>query len=246
MEEITIIDTVGSTNSALSELVASGDLQSGFMLMARCQVNGRGQRGNSWESAPFLNLTASMLLRPRQTEPSDQFYLTMVVSLGVIDTLTQLLPDANWAIKWPNDIYCDDRKIAGILIENVLMGNHFGYCIAGIGLNINQTIFTSNAPNPVSLRTIAGREFTIDQVAADLRRAVVHRFDQLESGGGSGLRVDYLEKLFRRGIASTFIHNDQTIRAVVIGVDEYGRLMLTNLADGVVVVAAFKEIAYQI
>lgn len=214
--------------------------------MARSQTHGRGQRGNSWESEPSKNLTASIFLRPEQTEPADQFFLTMVVSLGVIDTLTGLLPEEKWAIKWPNDIYWHHRKIAGILIENVLLGNDFGHCIAGIGLNINQTLFVSSAPNPVSLCTIAGRQFNIDMVAAGLQRAVVRRFIQLEEGGGAGLKNDYLDKLFRRGIESIFIINDMSISAVINGVDEYGRLVLTNTADGAEIVAAFKEIAYQI
>lgn len=116
---------------------------------AEFQTAGRGQRGNSWESAVGENLTFSILLKPHKFLSTRQFELSEVVALGVVNYLASKGIDAK--IKWPNDIYVGDKKICGILIENVLSGDTLSVCIAGIGLNLNQRVFRSDAPNPTSV-----------------------------------------------------------------------------------------------
>lgn len=122
---------------------------------AEFQTAGRGQRGNTWESAVGENLTFSILLKPTNFLSTRQFELSQVVALGVVDYLATHGIEAK--IKWPNDIYVGDRKICGILIENVLSGDTLSVCIAGIGVNLNQTVFRSDAPNPTSLLIELGR-----------------------------------------------------------------------------------------
>lgn len=245
-EEIRFVRSVTSTNTVLHGLVSGGEAGNGFMLVAHSQSEGRGQRGNSWESTPGENLTVSMVFQPTRLEPADQFMITKVVSLGVIDLLQKLIPDAPWRVKWPNDVYYSDRKIAGILIENVIVGNNFGHSVAGIGLNINQEVFVSDAPNPVSLIQISGKHYDVAGLAVDLRQCLLGRFAQLESGRWPLLNEGYLNLLFRRGEEAVFLYDGVYIKAVITGVDDFGRLLLRRTDNNQAIVAAFKEISYVI
>ena len=143
-----------STNTYLQQLDADRHLPEGYIAYTDTQRAGRGQRGNSWESQPGKNLTFSLLLRPEHIPANQQFLLSQAVSLAATDVLNRYA--SGFSIKWPNDIYWEDKKIAGILIENVLSGSTFARSIVGIGLNINQERFISDAPNPVSLFQITG------------------------------------------------------------------------------------------
>lgn len=120
------------------------------------QTAGRGQRGNTWESAAGKNLLFSIVVRPEEVPVSQQFVLCELISVALCDVLAQYTTDIR--IKWPNDIYYKDHKICGILIEHDLEGMHISRTIIGVGLNVNQAAFTSNAPNPVSLSQILGHE----------------------------------------------------------------------------------------
>ena len=226
MVNIRIIEVAESTNTSLSQLLQNEQLPSGFMLLAKNQTHGRGQKGNIWESLQGENITATLLLKPQNLESADQFYLTMVVAIGIVDLLKGLAPEAQWSVKWPNDIYCADKKIAGILIENVIMGNDFGYCLAGIGLNVNQHKFLSDAPNPISLSMITGDIYDINTIAGQMSISILDRFSHLESGHTGKLRADYLNHLYLRGIPALFLYEGKTIKAEIQDVDIYGRLRL--------------------
>ena len=145
-----------STNTELARLADEG-APHGTVAIAECQTAGRGQRGNTWESAPGENVTMSVLLHPDGIEPRRQFAISEAVALGVAETLDIYLPAGMRAeVKWPNDIYVGNRKICGILIENRITSTTIERAIAGIGLNVNQELFVSDAPNPVSLRQLTG------------------------------------------------------------------------------------------
>lgn len=135
----------------------------GDCLRAIAQSAGRGQRGNSWESAPGQNLTFSLMLRPQHIPAARAFTVSMAVAVAIADTLAgeMILPVQ---VKWPNDIYVGDRKICGILIENSLCGARIDSCVAGIGINVNQTRFVSDAPNPTSMALETGRSFVLESV----------------------------------------------------------------------------------
>ena len=150
-----------STNTLMRQLIAEGKKPS--YIYAGYQTAGRGQTGNGWESEADKNLLCSILLPPRE----NLFELNVVVSVAV-----QRFVEKGCVIKWPNDIYWQDRKLAGILIENALIGNQVKYSIAGIGLNVNQTEWLSNAPNPVSLKQISGKEYNIDELMERLYEEV--------------------------------------------------------------------------
>lgn len=159
------IKTTHSTNTLLKELIAKG--QEPKFLYAGYQTAGRGQTGNSWESEEGKNLLCSILLPPDK----NLHFLNIAVSVAVYRTIREL-GIRELAIKWPNDIYWQDKKIAGILVENAIIGNEVKYSIAGIGLNINQTDFRSDAPNPVSLKQITGKEYDIDALMQRLYEAI--------------------------------------------------------------------------
>ena len=143
------------------------------------QTGGRGQRGNSWESEPGKNLTFSLMVHPRWMSAARQFELSMLVSLGIINALRNHVEDAaKLRIKWPNDIYYGDRKLCGILIENSIAHNCIERAIIGVGVNVNQKVFTSDAPNPVSLAQITGTEY---ELASLLDSIVSQILDMMES-----------------------------------------------------------------
>ena len=153
------LEETDSTNRYLSDLCDNAPTApiEYTTVTARFQTSGKGQRGNSWESEAGQNLLFSTVLYPRFVEARRQFVLSQIVSLAVkeeLDTYTEGI-----SIKWPNDIYWHEKKICGMLIENVLEGNRIGRCIPGIGINLNQTVFRSPAPNPVSLKQITGRDY---------------------------------------------------------------------------------------
>jgi BirA family biotin operon repressor/biotin-[acetyl-CoA-carboxylase] ligase len=138
----------------MKEMLAKGEWPEGeYFVYAGYQTAGRGQTGNSWESEADKNLLCSILLPPDK----DLYFLNIAVGVAFLRVIGE-----DFTIKWPNDIYFGDKKVAGILVENAILGNEVKYSIAGIGLNVNQTTFVSDAPNPISLKQITGKEYDID------------------------------------------------------------------------------------
>ena len=167
-----------STNTLLKELLAKSEWPEGEeFLYAGYQTAGRGQTGNGWESEEGKNLLCSILVERQKTatiKEESPFYLNVTVSVAVHRLLSQELmaKSQQLTVKWPNDLYWQDKKMAGILIENAIIGNEVKYSIAGIGLNINQTEWKSDAPNPVSLKQITGKEYNIDEQMKSLAHAI--------------------------------------------------------------------------
>ena len=193
------IKATHSTNTLMKELLAKGEWSEGErFLYTAFQTAGRGQAGNGWESEEGKNLLCSILLPPRK----DLFYLNVLVSVAVHKVIRSLLFERSGlcslseavSIKWPNDIYYGDKKIAGILIENAILGNEVKYSIAGIGLNVNQTTFLSSAPNPVSLKLISGKETDIDA----LMQALMTQIEALEAMDEAQVWAYYRDHLYRR------------------------------------------------
>ena len=183
------VESTHSTNTLLKELIAQG--KEPEFIYAGFQTAGRGQTGNSWESEKGQNLLCSILLPPNK----NLYLLNIAVSVAVCRAVTGYgLPVTGLTIKWPNDIYYNDKKLAGILLENAIVGNEVKYAIAGIGLNVNQTKFISDAPNPVSLKLITGRDYDIDLCMQDLLEAVHTVLNEPEEAIWS----EYKAHLYRR------------------------------------------------
>lgn len=174
--KIVDIDTCHST---MSEAAAMTDACHGTVVNARCQTAGRGQRGNHWESEPGKNLTFSVVLRPHDFPAPRQFELSMAVSVAVCRVLRHALPGEDVRIKWPNDIYVGDRKMVGMLIENVIgEGALITRSIAGIGVNVNQTVFRSDAPNPVSMAQLSGHEHELRPILEEICAEIIAETDR--------------------------------------------------------------------
>lgn len=236
------LESVSSTNSYLSDRADTAP--HGMIVAARGQTAGRGQRGNSWESLPGMNLTFSIMIRPDALDASEQFYLSEAVALGVVDALRCVLPlGSPVAIKWPNDIYWADKKICGILIENSLVGRSISWSIAGIGINVNQREFMSDAPNPVSLWQITGREISLEPLLDNVVASIMRRL-QMPHGE---LHADYMQALWGRdGRTYKDVSTGEVFFAKIAGVAPSGHISLMPVpreANDAPRIYAFKEVA---
>ena len=189
------VSQTASTNTYLSRLAAT--LPGGTVIYTPSQTAGRGQKGNSWESEDGKNLTFSLLLKRPPVKARDQFYLSEAAALAVVEALTAEAGDG-FSVKWPNDVYWQDKKVCGMLLENSLDGTDIATCIVGIGINVNQERFLSEAPNPVSLINITGREH--DLMA--LLKRVCSRIEQLvdslaDDSARRDLHERYMTALYR-------------------------------------------------
>lgn len=216
-----------STNLLMEELLNTSMLPEGSVIFTEVQSAGIGQSGNVWESEPHKNLTATILLNPDFLGAENQFFITVVVSLAVSDTLEYFVPQAKAYIKWPNDIYCNHHKAAGILIKNHIIGSKISASIIGVGLNVNQTEFYS-APFATSLKKISGKDFSVNNVMTKWHECIAHYYLLLKNGERQILMDQYLSKLYLKGQAADFVINEAIVRATIKGVDRYGLLVLCD------------------
>ena len=237
------LDAVDSTNNYARGLVARKETEEGTVVLALHQTRGRGIGLNSWESEKGKNLTFSVLLNPVFLAPSNQFFLSMVVSLGVFGFVASEVKDVK--IKWPNDIYVSDRKIGGILIENTIMGDRITSAVAGVGLNINQEVFLSDAPNPVSLKMLTQHEYDLDVCLDQVRKNILRWYGILKAGDVKAISDAYISGLFRYKEWALYKKEDKTFKGKIIGIDRSGRLILKT-DDGKTGLFGFKEIEYLI
>ena len=224
------IASTNSTNTLLKELAAEGNPPE--FIYAGYQIAGRGQTGNSWESEEGKNLLCSILLPPNK----DLYFLNIAVSVAIIRLIGEQL-----TIKWPNDIYYNDKKLAGILLENAIVGSEIKYSIAGIGLNVNQMEFISDAPNPVSLKQITGKEYDIDQLMKDLLEAVHTVLNEPEDVIWS----EYKAHLYRREGYWPFEDQNGSFEAHIEDILPTGEMVLRD-KEGKKRKYHFKQIRYVI
>lgn len=221
-----VLDRVSSTNSYVQELLSkSTPLEEGSVIMAVEQITGRGQMGNFWESETGKNLTFSVLYKPDSLAIEDQFYLSMAVSIGICDFLEKQLSH-EIMIKWPNDIYYNNHKIAGILIENSLQGDRIKNSVIGIGLNVNQLHFESEAPNPISMKQISEKDYNLEEILFNLLSFIEYYYLALKSNKTEYLKERYLSKLLFYGQERTYNTTQGLIRAKITGLGPYGKLRL--------------------
>lgn len=241
--EIITLDEVNSTSTWLREQMP--DAPHGTVVSAYNQTAGRGQRGNSWEAEPGCNLTFSILLQPRGITAATQFAISEAIATAIVDTLIPHVPQPeNLAIKWPNDIYYGDRKICGMLIENSIVGTNINRSIAGIGININQQEFRSNAPNPVSLWQITGKNHDLTTILHDVVQNILTNIDRLAlSSERDTISRQYRQQLWRRTGSHPYrLPDGTTFNAMISRVAPDGMLTLTR-EDGTQSTYAFKEVA---
>ncbi|WP_294628101.1 biotin--[acetyl-CoA-carboxylase] ligase [uncultured Bacteroides sp.] len=220
------ISETNSTNSYLQTLCIREKVEEFTTVAADFQTAGRGQRGNSWESEPYKNLLFSFVLFPGFLEARRQFLISQIVSLAIKEELETYTPDVS--IKWPNDIYWKEKKICGILIENDLMGRNINQSIAGVGININQAAFYSEAPNPVSLRQITGKEHDVFEILKNIMLRIQSYYCQLQKNDTSSIVARYGESLFRKEGMHQYKDTGGTFLARIVCVEPDGRLILED------------------
>lgn len=223
---------VEETDSTNRWLKACADTGCDMVVWTDYQTAGRGCGTNTWESERGKNLLFSILLHPKAVEAASQFRISMAISLAITRTIAKATT-GGVSIKWPNDIYWHDRKLGGILIENSLTGRFIRQSIIGVGLNVNQTVFVSDAPNPVSLRQITGCEYDREQLLREL----------LESFTLDIVADDYRTCLYRRSGFHAYCDGNGEFEAEMVTVEDDGHLVLRD-HSGRLRRYAFKEVQF--
>lgn len=243
-KKIIELDNIASTNRYALSLVNKEKIEEGTIIYAINQNDGKGTGNNKWESEKGKNLTISIVLKPHFLPIHTQFYLNVFSSLAVSDMIQHMLACKEQVkIKWPNDIYYENKKISGILIENSILGDTMEYAIVGIGININQEKFISNAPNPVSLFNISGKTYNLKECLSQLNFCFNKRYEELKQKNLKMLMQEYHEILYRKDIFASFKVKNTYIYAKINGVTEYGNLQLIK-ENGEKLEFAHKEIEY--
>ena len=234
------IDETDSTNRWLRNYALSQP-EGDYVVVSEYQTAGRGCGTNSWESERGKNLTFSLLIHPTEITADCQFRISEAVSLALCETLDGYVTDRQVSVKWPNDIYVDDCKICGMLIENRLRGRLMTDSIIGIGLNVNQREFFSDAPNPVSLVQLLGHEVALEP----LLQAFLQKLEPMLQMDPETLGKAYRERLYRREGEHEYRDGKGLFRAKLLNVLDDGRLVLLD-TEGTARIYAFKEVQFVI
>ncbi|MEA3503835.1 MAG: biotin--[acetyl-CoA-carboxylase] ligase [Bacteroidota bacterium] len=228
-----------STNNYL---INNQNLDNGTIVITDNQYGGHGLGTNKWESSVNENLTFSILLKPKALKASEQFFLNIIISLAIREYITSKKIDG-CKIKWPNDIYVNDKKICGILINNTILSNGIVSVVAGIGLNINQETFASDAPNPISLRNITKKTYSLEKELTKVIMHINYFYNKLETKRLSFLKEEYLKNMYRKDEFHEYIIGSKKIEAQICGIAEFGLLLLEE-ADGTTHTCDLKEVQY--
>jgi len=240
-KNLMVFDSLDSTNKYARNLVNQKDADEGTVILSHMQRQGKGFGNNSWESDKFKNLTFTVIFKPFFLSAQKQFQLSMVISLGIADFLT--LYCNNISIKWPNDIYVNDDKIAGILIENIINQRSIQYSLAGIGININQLSFSEGVPNPVSIKQLTGIDYSIMECLNLLCKKIELRYLQLKNKKADLIKNSYTSLLYRFDELREFKTGERKFKGKVAGIDEFGHLLIKT-PDNELLKFDFKEISY--
>jgi BirA family biotin operon repressor/biotin-[acetyl-CoA-carboxylase] ligase len=219
------LDSVNSTNNYTATLI-NGNAAEGTVVITHEQTAGRGQRGNLWISEPGKNLTCTYLLRPKFLRISDQFILNKAIALAAAKAIQQFIPSNDVHIKWPNDIFLQNKKVAGILVETSMQGGHIVSCLAGIGINVNQQQFQAESGNPISICEVLETELKLDDVLNALSENLEVLYLQLKAGKFENIDLSYNNLLWKKGETHTFYRDGIPFTAEVKCVDEQGCLHL--------------------
>ncbi len=235
------LDKIASTNEHAENIIRDQYPNEGTVILAYDQYAGCGEGGTTWESEAGKNLTFSIILRPSFLRPEDQFYLSKMLALGVLKFL-ELYSD-EVCIKWPNDLYVRDDKIAGILIENSFTGTTLIYSIAGIGVNLNQTSFPEDLPNPTALINTTGMEIDLMSALKLLCKIIDTHYLMLKEGRFQNIDSIYNGSLYRSHLFSDFESQGKRFKGKILGVEKTGELLIEK-RNGDLKSFGFKEVVY--
>ncbi len=241
-ETLIKLSETSSTNDYLENLIKEEQLVAGTVVISKSQPQGKGMDQNKWESETGKNLTFSILIRPTNISPTDQYLISICTSLAVSDFISTFnIKDVK--IKWPNDIYVDDKKICGILIRHSIEGNKIGHSVIGIGININQEKFSSWIPNPVSVKNICKQETRLPRALHNFLAIFENRYLQMTEGNIEEMHKEYLKLMYRRNQFAEYRFLGERITAKITGLGEFGFLQFEDL-NGKMYECDLKEIEY--
>ena len=220
------LEQIDSTNAYLQRKQSECDIRN-WVVSADEQTAGKGMGSNGWESEVGKNLTFSLAVDMGFLPAERQFLLSEAVPLGIIEVLDKMLPAEKLSIKWPNDIYFENRKLSGILINSTIKSNMMDISIIGIGLNVNQMQFQDWPTHPISLKMITGKDFDLPQLLERIAEHILLKVEQLKSNPTS-IEQDYLKRLFRYHTWADYEVEGKTLRLFMTGIDAFGRLHLVD------------------
>ncbi len=233
-----------STNDYALKLIHEGiSLTEGTLIFTKNQVAGRGQRGSVWQGKAGENLTFSLVLRPKHLSATKQFILSKVISLALYDYLVHCNVE-NVSIKWPNDVFVGNKKIAGMLIENTVKGELIDYSIIGIGLNLNEDFSAQNEFSATSLNAETKLKiYDVKEELLNLTAFIQARYLQFIQGKDTNIHSDYLKHLYKFNVDAEYMIDNKNVMASIIGVTENGKLQL-KIEDGTIIECDLKEIKF--
>lgn len=220
--KLIVLDTLPSTNTYAIEQIKAKVAQDSFVYVALAQTNGRGQRGKNWLTQEKANITLSYVLQPCW-QIDKQFYLSMLTALVVRDFLNELTQQ-QFTIKWPNDIYYQNHKIAGILIENLVAGTNWQWAVIGVGININQTIFLPELTHVTSVKLLSGNEFDVVALANKLSHQLYNAYKSAIDVKPKDILEKYNSYLYKNGEKVKLKQKNKVFEVIINGVDAFGNL----------------------
>ncbi len=225
-QNLITLKEVASTNTFLKDALSkSTPLLEGTVIMAEKQFAGRGQTNNTWLSEEGQNLTFSTLLNPTFLNVDRQFELNKAISVALNDVL-RAYTGSDATIKWPNDSYIGNKKIGGMLIENIVSGNSIRHAIIGIGLNVNQTNFPQSLKNVTSLKQALHKDYDLNVLLGEICSAIEARYLQLKAGYFEKITTDYTDRLYLLNEWSLFKAENRFLKGKIIGVTGSGQLRI--------------------
>jgi len=226
----TELQSVDSSNNYAMAKVHDGKAFHGNVFFAHEQTAGKGQRGKKWITNTSENIMMSIVLQPEKLSINEQFLLSACIALGCYDLLNYYFPE-NIFIKWPNDLYIGDRKAGGILIENIISGESWKHAIVGMGININQTEFDKNLPNPTSLKLSTGKNFDVIAMAKQLCAFLDKIYNELIAGDSEKLITEYNSHLYKQGEKVKLKKGAQVFETTIKEVNSHGNLITTDVME---------------
>lgn len=238
------IEQVDSTNSEAMRLIRDGVVAQPTVIVAGEQLYGRGHGNSSWESEASKNLCISLIIKPEFIKASEQFLLTKITALALKKLVSTHISAVPISIKWPNDLYAGDKKMAGMLIQNVVKGQQLDHCVIGVGLNVNQQRFVSEAPNPVSMIHYHTKELNLENLLDEFLHSFGYYYEAAHSKTmQERLHHTYLKALYRYNQWADFEEEGVVFRGFITDVDPFGQLLI-QLKDGSQRKYGFKEVAF--
>lgn len=241
MKDVEFKSRIKSTNDYLLKLPEDRIPSGGMAVATFNQTAGKGQRGNKWISEPGCNICYSIIYHPEKIPAQNQFLISQAVALATRKFLSTYTSDIT--IKWPNDIFYKDKKIAGILIENRLTGSIIDVSVIGIGININQKSFPKEVPDAISLYQITGKEYSLRELTKKFHEILWDYLSELNLEKSDEIHRYYINNFYRRDGYHKYTDKDGTFSAKIAGVQAKGDLIL-ELEDGSKRYYTFKEVQF--